>query len=240
MVRERWLLAPDGWEGASGEITLDEGEARHAVSVLRCRPGDAVQLLDGRGRVGAGRVVRARKGQVEVAVDSVRLEPPVGTGVSIALGVLHTQAMDWAIQKCVEIGMDRLTPIVTERSQGSVEHAARRRAHWREVARQALKQCHRTWVMAVGEPVVMGDLVSSTTGLYGDPAAPPIDAVGHGGGPTTLLIGPEGGLTEAECGQLAVAGWTPVALGPHVLRAETAAVVGGALVAARRWYTPAP
>jgi 16S rRNA (uracil1498-N3)-methyltransferase len=239
MARERWLLAPDGWEGIAGEVALDPAESRHAISVLRCRQGEELHLIDGRGRHGVGIIAEARKGQVVAAVEMVDQAPPSPSGVAIALGILHSQAMDWAIQKCVEIGVDRFVPVMTDRSQGGDAISRRRRDHWHEVGRQALKQCRRLWAMALEPPASLDEVAAGRPGLYGDPSggAFPV-AVGEGS--TVLLVGPEGGLTTEEISLLDARGWRSVVLGPHVLRAETAAVVGGARLAMDRWYTPAP
>ena len=107
--------------------------------------------------------------------------------------------------------------------------------HWRRVAVQALKQCHRSWAMEVELPVRLADLVTDrgeTAGFVADPAGETVDLVPVGGG-AFLVVGPEGGFTAAERDLLTMRGWRPVRLGRHLLRAETAAVVGAALLIAR-------
>jgi len=237
-VSEPWLLvdlvpAEDG-----GEVALPTAEARHALSVLRLGPGDPLVLADGRGGLARGRVASAGRGALSVAVERVERVPRPAPSVTVALAVLHTKAMDWAVQKCVEVGAERFVPVVAARSQLGAGAAAGRLGHWRRVALQAIKQCRRPWAMEVAEPVSLDALASGPPGFLADAAGAPVLAVPHSL-PATLLVGPEGGLTPTEAGLLDRAGWTPVRLGPNVLRAETAAVVGAACLLASTEVTGA-
>jgi 16S rRNA (uracil1498-N3)-methyltransferase len=230
------LVAP----GALGEhdtVVLDEIESRHASSVLRLRPGDSLVLADGCGQLAAGAVLAIRRGRLEVEIRSIeRQPPPPGQGVAIALSVLHGRTMDWAVQKSVELGVQTFIPVVADRSQLSVGTATGRLEHWRRVARQALKQCRRPWGMELSAPVVLPDLVvrrQDRGGLVADRTG--VSPKGLPSSPDDLLlVGPEGGLTDAEQGMLDRAGWLRVRLGPHVLRAETAVVIGASMLMMRQ------
>lgn len=231
-----WLLVGPGVLGPGQRVRLDPDESRHLLHALRRRAGDRVTLADGAGRVAEGVVEVASARGAEVAVETLRVEPPpTEPGVTLALAVLHSQAMDWAVQKAVEVGVRCLVPVLAERSQLG-ERAARGRAdHWRRVSRQALKQCRRPWAMAVDDPRSLdgvAELGRSEAGLVADPHGEPVAALPRGFG-RLLLVGPEGGLTDAEVRLLADEGWRTLRLGPHVLRAETAAVVGAALLVNR-------
>jgi 16S rRNA (uracil1498-N3)-methyltransferase len=231
-----WLLVEPGVLGLGGRVRLDPDESRHLLHALRRRAGDRVTLADGAGSVAEGVVEVASARGAEVTVDALRVEPPVaGPGVTLALSVLHSQAMDWAAQKVVELGVRRLVPVVAARSQLGQQPARGRVAHWRRVARQALKQCRRPWAMVVEDPLGLGEVAElgrPEGGLVADPAGEPLVALPPGCG-RLLLVGPEGGLTETESRLLEAAGWRRLRLGPHVLRAETAAVVGAALLVNR-------
>lgn len=232
MARDDLLLAPAGWDGRAGAVELDPAEGRHAAVVLRCRPGQPVILVDGLGHRATARVTSIRKTRVQLEVEAVTRTPRVPSGLTLALGILHTQAMDWAVQKAVELDVDRFMPVVTARSQGSLDRSRGRVEHWTRVAEQALKQCHRLWRMDVSQPIGFEDAIACGPWAFGDPDGRPpreISAEASRG----LLIGPEGGLSEDEIGMLTEAGWPAVALGRHVLRAETAAVVGAALLLSR-------
>jgi len=227
-----WLLVPPGTL-VPGQMELEPGEARHLRSVLRRPPGAAVVLTDGRGARGRGVVRSVKRGRVVVSVESVEYEEGPGeAGLTVALGVLHGQAMDSAIARAVELGVERFVPVVAERSQGGTAAASRRRAHWERVAAQALKQCHRVWGMELAEPVTLRGLLEGTAGAPGIVADPEGLAPASVGGATgrVLLIGPEGGFTGKERERIARAGWTPLRLGAHVLRAETALVAGVAVL----------
>jgi 16S rRNA (uracil1498-N3)-methyltransferase len=233
---ERWALVDSGLLTGPGMVRLEGEEARHLTAVLRCCRGDAIVLTDAAGLMAFGTVMAAQRGSVDVEVTALERRPRPTWGVSLGLAVLHTQAMDWAVQKAVEVGVVELVPVVAERSQLSREVARSRLGHWRKVALQALKQCRRAWAMRVGEPVSLPGLVSRAPqgeGLVADPSGAPVALLEVPANPL-LFIGPEGGLSPDEKRSLADAGWTGVSLGPHILRAETAVVVGAAVLEAYR------
>jgi 16S rRNA (uracil1498-N3)-methyltransferase len=140
--------------------------------------------------------------------------------------------MDWAVQKAVEIGVLQLIPVLTKRSQLSLAVARRRLAHWQKVAQQAIKQCHRPWAMELGEVSSFEQLLQWREGSPGVVACvdgEPVDRLSLEAG-AMLLIGPEGGLTSSELQLLRERHWCRLRLGRYTLRAETAAVVGAALL----------
>lgn len=234
MKVDPWLLVPEGVLVGGFEITLEPEEARHASGSLRCRVGDRVALADGAGSVAGAELIRCVRSDVIAVVDEVVTKVQPLPGPTIALGVLHTNAMDWAVQKAVEVGVAAFVPLLCDRSQGSHQRAVERMDHWRRVARQALKQCRRVWGMVVESPLTMTEVVGGRLlpGYVADQESD-IDGSNISADRSTLLVGPEGGLTPEEKKGLAVAGWSTMALGPHILRAETAAVVGAALLTMR-------
>jgi 16S rRNA (uracil1498-N3)-methyltransferase len=235
MTAERWVLTEEGSLEPGDRVVLDRLESRHLAATLRLQAGDRVTLCDGCGRVAEA---------VLVAVDPRRCEAEVVAGagpagepprrVVVGLGVLHSQAMDWAVQKCVETGVAVLIPLLVERSQLGARAAESRSDHWRRVALQALKQCRRPWRMEVAGPQTLERLLADmggAAGLVADPAGKPLPEL-RGALPDLLVVGPEGGLAPREQHLLAAAGWPGVRLGRWVLRAETAAVVGAAMLIA--------
>jgi len=225
-----WLLVEPGKLGGQTMVLLDPEESGHLVRSLRRRAGDQVTLTDGAGTVAEGVVRDHSAGAVLVDLAAVLAVPePAGAGLTLALAVLHGQAMDWAVQKAVEVGARRLVPVLTERSQVGSRAARGRTPHWRRVARAALKQCHRAWAMEVSDPLALAELARLEGGVLADPEGGPLDELPAGRG-SVLLVGPEGGLSTGEQELLEATGWWRLRLGPHTLRAETAAVVGVALL----------
>ena len=231
-----WLLATTGELETGRRVTLDPAEARHAGGALRLKSGDLVVLADGMGSVASGTITLRGRGVAEVMVQGVDQLPPPTPGLALAVAVLAGTAMDLVAQKAVELGVERLTPVCCERSQMGLKGAMNRVEHWRRISRQALKQCRRAWAMELAPPTTLADFTNDPATANGAVAHPagdrieelPPDRVG------LLLIGPEGGFSPDEERALEDAGWPRVCLGPHVLRAETAAIAGAAVFSSHR------
>lgn len=201
---------------------LDEGDRHHFERVLRLAPGEALTVADGRGgwrpcRFGA---------TLEIAGDVVT-EPPPAPPLTIAFAVVKGERPEWTVQKLTELGVDRLVPMVTARSvvRWDAARGARHVARLRRVAREAAMQSRRSRLPVV-EPVTEFVEVAARPGaLLAEAGGRPPAA-----GDALVLVGPEGGWSEHE----RAAGGAMVGLGPTVLRAETAAVVAGVLLAAFR------
>lgn len=231
MKVDPWLLVPEGVLIAGREIALDQQEARHASGALRSKCGDRVVLTDGEGSIAGAELTRCVRSDAVAVIDEVITTVPPRPGPTVALGILHTKAMDWAIQKAVEVGVLSFLPLLCDRSQGSYDRACERLEHWRRVSLQALKQCRRAWKMQIHNPVTIVEVVGGRLkpGYVADQESV-VGGCGVSPDLSTLVVGPEGGLTAKELAALKGAGWSTVALGPHVLRAETAAIVGAALL----------
>ena len=192
--------------------------------VLRLRDGDRLTVGDGAGR---WRACSYGAELVPLGEPSA-LAPRPAPELAVGFAALKGGRSEQVIQKLTELGMDRIVPFVSGRSvvrwDRDEARAVRLLERWRRVAREAVMQCGRLWLPQVEAPRVFSEL-----DLRGAALAVP------GGRPLAaderfVLVGPEGGWTEAELGATA----SHVGLGPHVLRAETAALTAGALLAARR------
>ena len=234
-----WLWVDALPVAAGMEVAVVGDEAAHLAGPLRRRPGEAVVLFDGAGTTAAGPIVEVGQRRARVAVTAVEVTPPsVGDGVTVALALLHTQAMDWAVEKAVEVGARRFVPVVAERSQLGRRQVEGRTGRWRRTVVQASKQCRRPWLMEVAEPVELTELVArwNGAGLVASAAGRRAETV-PAAVPGRLLVGPEGGFSPAEEALLTTCSFLPLWLGPHILRAETAAVVGAAVLVARDLLT---
>ncbi|MEE4273577.1 MAG: RsmE family RNA methyltransferase [Thermoanaerobaculales bacterium] len=231
MKQAPWLLAPNRLTDEGVSLRLDDGESRHAFGALRLTSGTRVVLVDGEGSLARGALTLARRGSAEVLVESVESVPRPAGGLTLAVGILAGSAMDPVVQKAVELGVERLVPVCCRRSQLGAKRAASRLDHWDRLSRQALKQCHRVWAMTVSAPVSLAELVSrvdSGRGVLAHPSGLPVRELSlHPD--TVLLVGPEGGLAPEEEALLDAEGWRRLRLGPHILRASTAAIAGAAV-----------
>ncbi len=199
MKQRPWLLI-DALDGSSGEtVDLEEPEARHAAGALRCRPGDEIVLADGRGTVAVAvlRELATRRVSAELLTID-RKDPPGGQGVTLGLAIIDRSAMDWAVQKAVEIGVRRFVPVICERTQGRGRDLSSRLGHWRRTAMQALKQCRRPWSMELEEPQELAAFVDrfaiAVSWRIAD--GQPLPEI-SGGSKRALAVGPEGGFSAS-------------------------------------------
>ncbi|WP_137973626.1 16S rRNA (uracil(1498)-N(3))-methyltransferase [Pseudomonas sp. F(2018)] len=222
-----------------GQHELPEAQAHYIGRVLRHAAGDAVQLFDGSGQEYLGELIEVGKKAVRVELrEQFAGQPESSLRVHLGQGLSRGERMDWAIQKATELGASEITPIISERCEVRLkdERADKRLAHWRQVAISACEQCGRSVLPVIHSPVLLADWLKQTTAdlkLVLHPVAEPLTS--HPG-PATLafLIGPEGGLSDAEVEQATAAGFHAARLGPRVLRTETAPVVALA-VAQQLW-----
>lgn len=224
----------------SEEITLPEAPSHHLLRVLRLRPGAEVHLFDGSGREYPAEILPApgRK-DCRVRLGTPR-QPLVESPLHISLlqAVCRGDRMDWAIQKATELGVARIQPIMSERTEVRLDpaRAEKRRLHWQQVAVSAAEQSGRVHVPPVDLPCAIADVeVDAGLRLLLDPvaAAGLTDLAGPADGRCALLIGPEGGLSEAEIRLAQQQGYRALSMGPRVLRTETAGPVAIALLQAR-------
>lgn len=211
---------------------LDPADHHHLTRVLRLRPGDEITASDG---AGGWRSCRLGSGEALEPEGATRQEPLPRPPVAVAFALTKGGRPEWTVQKLSEVGVDRIVPFVAERSvvRWDAGKAVTQSERFRRIAREAAGQCRRVWLPRVDEVTRFTDLVGKPGAALAQP----------GGGPPSLehpllLTGPEGGWSEGELRQ---AQHLPrVVLGPHVLRAETAAVVAGGLLCALRAGVVAP
>ncbi|MGE3617921.1 MAG: 16S rRNA (uracil(1498)-N(3))-methyltransferase [Gemmatimonadales bacterium] len=216
-----------------GRCPVPEEEAHH-LSVRRARDGEAVEVMDGAGGVGQGTLRREGRDWLAdvTTIDRAPAPPPL----VLLLAAGDRDRFGWAVEKAVELGATRIVPVETERS---VHVATRIRAEHRDKlvrrAAEALKQCGGTWLAAVDRPQSLSQALGIEAEIrwLADAAGAP-SALPDGTGSVAVLVGPEGGLTDAERDAALGAGFRPVRLGPRILRFETAAVAALAAAALGR------
>lgn len=221
-------------------VLLPAGAARH-IQVLRLQPGDALTLFNGHAGEYDAQVDHMGRQEVRVRVGNHHaIEREAPAMVHLVTGMPANDRMDWLVEKATELGVQRLTPLMTERSvlrlQG--ERAEKKLAHWQSVVVAASEQCGRNrlmtidpvctlaqWLRELSPPTTPGQQVRAVLSL--DPTARPLGQVladTAGGGSWMVVSGPEGGLSAEEESGLLQRGLQPVSLGVRVLRAETAAI----------------
>jgi 16S rRNA (uracil1498-N3)-methyltransferase len=213
-------------------VTLTGDEAHHAARVVRVREGEEVELFDGRGRAVSGVVTSVGRDVVvqlgtEVPSRESRLR------MTLAMAIINLEKFELVLQKATELGVATIVPLVTDRVELRRERYAGKVERWNRVVFEAVKQCGRAAIPALEEPAKFDDVVArdGTNILFDLDESPApagkVDAV-------TLLIGPEGGWSERELALARERGVYVERLGPRRLRAETAAIVAGTIVA-QRW-----
>ncbi len=240
-MRQTRLYIEDGC--ASGaEIQLDADRARYLGRVLRLRAGDSVRVFDGSGKEFQATLLRIGKSTAALAIGEASM-PATESDLKLHLvqGVSRGERMDFVVQKAAELGVKRITPVLTEHGvvKLDAQRAEKRRAHWQKVAASACEQCGRVRLPLVDAPVPLNAWLGQS------PPRADIELILKPGAPSSLnsveapdtkiciLIGPEGGFSDSEYDDAAIAGFSPVSLGPRILRTETAAVAALALLQAR-------
>jgi 16S rRNA (uracil1498-N3)-methyltransferase len=236
---DRFFLPSASWDDS---LSLTRDEAHHCRRVMRKKVGDQIEVFDGEGRFAVASISSMTSN--EVTLDrltegrSARFLPTI----EIAVGIPKGKTFDLILQKAVELGVNRIQPLVTD--QGNVritdkDHASTREK-WQRAALEACKQCGQNYLPEVFPPRELSPWLgekregSQFVGAL-QPGARPFRELLEGlGAPesVTLLIGPEGDFTGGEYQEIAGAGFAPVDLGELVLRTETAVF---AMVAAVRY-----
>jgi 16S rRNA (uracil1498-N3)-methyltransferase len=240
-----FLLDEDVDAQVGDAVTLMGPEAHHAATVRRVRVEETVTVGDGRGAWLTGVVESVQPKQVVVRVTGRRDVRPPAPRILLVQALAKGDRDELAVQAATEIGVDEIVPWQAERSisRWDSAKAAKGRARWETIAREASKQAHRAWLPVVAPLASTADLVARARGgatvLVLEPTAD--DALSAAELPreadVVLVVGPEGGISEAELATLEDAGATLVRLGDTVLRTSTAGPAALAVVSARlgRW-----
>lgn len=220
---------------ANAYLELTHQAARH-IQVLRMQPGMPLILFDGLGHSCLVQIERMGKVNVEVRViECLAFCHKPTHSVHVVIGIPANERMDWLVEKATELGVDRITPVMTQRSVVRLydERAIKRLAHWQGIAQSACSQSGRQWLPLIDLPISLPDFLHQfefhekqvNVLLTLSPSAKYWREIwsvrpAH----LTFINGPEGGLNPEE-EQLAFDnGFIPASLGTHILRSETAAI----------------
>ena len=224
--------------GNGAGLELAGEQARYLGRVLRARVGDRISVFNGDDGEWSAEILAITKGTVRLAlIGPVPNEAESPLKVHLVQGISRGERMDFVVQKATELGVKRITPVLTDYGVVRLDgrRAEKRRVHWQRIAESACEQCGRVRPPLVDAPIALnrwfGEFSGDSTQYVLQPGAgKPLD---DNQAPTTkvcLLIGPEGGFSDREYGDAAAAGFDAVSLGPRVLRTETAAVTALTIV----------
>ncbi len=249
----RFFVSPDPIELSNGRITIAGEDVRHIGSVRRAMPGDILNLSDGMGTDYDVVIEQIGKNSIITRITAARpntTEPPVE--VTLFQGIPKADKMDFIIQKCIELGVKRIVPVMSARSVvklNNTKDIEGKTARWRRIALEAAKQCDRGIVPLVTEPVRIERALEMAEGCslklipyegekdgslrrqlleYGKRVGGAAAQASFGG--IGVFIGPEGGFEQAEVEMAMSRGFNSVTLGPRILRTETAGLAVIAII----------
>jgi 16S rRNA (uracil1498-N3)-methyltransferase len=236
MTRRRWIAD----EVSADHAALVGEHAEHLVRVLRARVGQEFEIATGES-VRRGRIVSVTANRVEFDLAE---EIPVTGAVQITLflSIFKFDRMEWAIEKCTELGVAKIIPVIAQRTDSHLAAAAKKRVErWQRIALQSSEQSRRATPPEIADPIKLADALrpgtlesvplrivlseSENKTLLRD-----IVQTSAADGGILLAVGPEGGWSDDELQSFQHAGWTSASLGNAILRAETAAIAATAIV----------
>jgi len=238
MTRRRWIAD----EVSADRAALVGEHAEHLVRVLRARVGQEFEIATGE-TVRRGRIVSLTANRVEFDLAE---EIPVAGAVQITLllSIFKFDRLEWAIEKCTELGVAQIIPVIAQRTDSHLAAAAKKRVErWQRIALQASEQSRRATPPEIADPIKLADALRVPDTIESVPLKIVLSesenktllrdivqtSVADGG--ILLAVGPEGGWTDDELESFQQAGWISSSLGNTILRAETAAIAATAIVA---------
>ena len=231
MTRRRWIAD----EVSGNRAVLTGAHAEHLARVLRARVGQEFDVATG-AIVRLGRITSVSEGRIEFELG---LEVPAAmtARITLLLSIFKFDRMEWAIEKCTELGIARIVPVIAQRTDTHLASgAAKRVERWQRIARQASEQSRRLAPPEIPAPMKLGEAIALPASVRivlseSEEQTRLRDVLGSPAeGEIILAVGPEGGWTQDELKSFRQAGWISASLGDTILRAETAAIAATALV----------
>jgi 16S rRNA (uracil1498-N3)-methyltransferase len=226
MTRRRWIAD----EVSGTRAILVGAHADHLSRVLRARIGQEFDIATGN-EVRRGQITAIRSDRVEFELGA-EISASVNAQVTLVLSIFKFDRMEWAIEKCTELGAARIIPMIARRTEAHLAAAAAKRVErWRRIALQATEQARRVSAPDISEPLKLKDAAALPGGLRillseKEPDVMLKDVLQScaNDGDVVLALGPEGGWADHELNLFQEKGWTSASLGKTILRAETAAI----------------
>jgi len=238
MTRRRWIA--DEVFGSRAALTGEHAE--HLVRVLRARVGQDFDIATGE-NVRRGRIISVNAGRVEFDL-AEEIPFPSSIQITLLLSIFKFDRMEWAIEKCTELGAARIIPVIARRTDSHLAAASMKRVErWQRIALQSAEQSRRSAPTEIDDPRKLADALqvsaalkivlseSENQTLLRDTVQRDVVQPDATDGEIFLAVGPEGGWTDDELQTFHQAGWTSASLGNTILRAETAAIAATAVVA---------
>lgn len=221
---------------ANTTVELDAGPAHHVTRVLRMQAGRELVLFDGRGGEYSAVIAEAGKRTVSVSIgecSNPQTESPLAT--ELIIGISRGERMDWVVQKATELGVSRIQPVFTERTEVKLngDRLDKRTHHWQQIIISACEQCQRNILPELLNPIALQQALEVSSAEQRYVLHHRTDAQLREtarANSVSLLVGPEGGLSDDEITLAQQQGFKALSLGPRVMRTETAPVAALAVL----------
>lgn len=239
MTRRRFYAPPDAFNVTLQTVTLGSDEARHLRDVLRLKAGDEVYVFDGRGREFRGTVSTSKRDSAELRIESEvePAKPESQLQLNLCVALLKGEKFDLVVQKTTELGVRKITPLITLRADIHLRDAAdatKRVVRWQRIALEAAKQSGRAFVPEISSPVTFEEAldVDGLGLMFAERDGESLEQVSSQVVPqsVTAMVGAEGGWSDGEIASARARNFHVITLGGRILRAETAAITVTALM----------
>jgi 16S rRNA (uracil1498-N3)-methyltransferase len=219
------------------KVTVSGSDVRHIRDVLRLGPGDHIVVIDESAAEYEIELTETTGDEIAGRITAVRRPQVPEVALALFQGLPKGPKFDEVVEKATELGVDRIAPVIMERTVARPRDGAKRVERWRRIAEAAAKQSRRPTMPRVDEPLSWSECLAAVreydlTVLFWEGASEPVDIAleGFAGRRLAVIIGPEGGLAAAEVEALTGAGAKTAWLGPRILRTETAPIAALAVV----------
>jgi 16S rRNA (uracil1498-N3)-methyltransferase len=219
-------LYADTISHASGEVVLSERNHHYLARVLRAKVGNRVSLFDGNGNTANATITEITKRRTVVDLSDRKEHVDQRLPITLGMALIKSDRFDWTLQKATELGVTSILPLITQFTDSPLkaDRLEKKWRHWQEILINACEQSENHWLPQVLEPARLTDLRVTGQTIVAHPATASVTVDPLE--PSLILIGPEGGFSDEEIETLLKKQVKPMSLGPRILRAETAAVVG--------------